>query len=68
MQYIVKIVVMVVTGYFILMLVASPLVEKKPPPHTVETSYSATPVSTLVAPITGSYPSMTFYNHTGSWV
>ena len=60
MKKIVKIVVIVVSGVFILMLVVCPLMETTPLPHTVENSYSTAPVSTLVAPITGSYSS-------GSW-
>ena len=67
MKYIIKIVVIVVTGVFVLLLVVSPLVEKTPPPHTVETSYSTTPLPTLVIPFTGSYVPMTFHHHTGSW-
>jgi hypothetical protein len=55
MKKIVKIVVIVVSGVFILMLVVCALMETTPLPHTVETSYSSTPVSTLVAPITGSW-------------
>ena len=68
MKYIVKIVVIVVTGVFVVMLVVCPAVEKVPLPHTVETSYSATPVPSLVIPFSGSYAPMTFHHHTGSWV
>jgi hypothetical protein len=55
MKKIVKIIVVLVTGVFIVLLVVCPVMETTPLPHTVETSYSTTPVSTLVAPITGSW-------------
>jgi len=59
--------VIVVAGAFALALVASPLIEANPLPHTVETSYSSTPVYSLVAPITGAYWSTSPNNYTGSW-
>ena len=55
------------TGVFVLVVVVCPVIERTPPPHTVEPWYPTTPVPTLVVPFSGSYAPTTFYNHTGSW-
>lgn len=63
-----RIIIIVVTGVLVVVLVVCSVIEKTPPPHTVEPWYPTKPVPTLVASFSGSYVPTTFYNHTGSWV
>jgi hypothetical protein len=62
-----KIKILIVGGVLIPVLVVCPVVEKVPLPHTVETSYSATPVPSLVIPFSGSNVPVNFNHYTGSW-
>ena len=76
-----KIIIIVVTGVFVLVLVVCPVVEKTPPPHTVEPLFPTQPVASSVMtfsgsyappvsgslPVLGSYAPSAFYTYTGSW-
>jgi hypothetical protein len=55
------------TEVLVVVLMASPVIEKTPPPHTVEPWYPISPIPTLVMPFSGSYAPPVFYTHTGSW-
>ena len=66
-NYMKKYIIIIVTIGFTFILLVCPLVESTPLAHTVEPWYSSAPTTTLVAPITGSYAPVSFYNHTGSW-
>ena len=77
------IVVIIGTGVFVLVLVVCPVIEKTPPPHTVEPSFPTQPVASSVMtfsgsyappvsgscslPVLGSYAAPAFYTYTGSW-
>ena len=56
------------TGFVIVVVVVSPMVEKTSPLHTVEPWFQTKPLPTLVISSSGSYTPAPFYTHTGSLV
>lgn len=61
------IIIIIGTGVFIVIIVASPLIEKTPPPHTVDPWHITNPVPTAKISFSGSHVSTTPSVYTGSW-
>jgi hypothetical protein len=61
------IVIIIATEVLVVVPMVSPVIEKTPPPHTVEPWYPTKPIPTLMMSFSGSYAPPAFYIHTGSW-